>query len=873
MRSRPIEDFYLAADGDDWAPAVARAQAAWDGASNLNNPISLVFGSRQYNFLSKVDVYKRCNFIGSTPMPFVSTSRGSDLVDDGICCLYFSASGGFELHYPGTYSGDLTASAQTVHFEDMIISGSGTSSGASRHGVIAHCAVTMRNVGIVYFGGCGVLLHSNSGAPNLQPVRGNSNNSLFAYCRFQRNGTAGTVVDGGDTNCMVFDNCYWDDNGEYYAAGAITAATSAVYVKAASAAIASSSITSNVLTMNMGVAQSVHGYVVGDYVATSGLSANVTSAQVTGVSGNNITCELTSANNATNGAGTLYPLASGNTVKMVTVVLNTAADISKFDRGSIVTVTGTTLTAPYSSPGKKVFYAYSGVASGNASTLTIEGDSSLTTGAQADGVGTVTGIAVQLFDSSTIFNQYNRPFFGTNYNSGYGIYSEGSGKNTFIGPYTEGTSTDVFYNNSSVIINGNCDVSSLSTDSSVLFRANEGCLDCYQAVRTHNAYVANTAGTVRTQIGSAAEPTQAFYSNDITTDAEIYLFFNKTPTAQNAGGWWEWARNTGNSGAVLRIGDDTNTRGDLANVWLPGGNATNFSGGGMYLSSFNSLTGGVTASSASYFKSIDNGSYTTYLKCIGEMYEVTGCTSDGGTETQVTTATHTILDGERVLVQGVGGVTSAQVNGLWIVKDRTSTTIDLTGSTFGGTYTASTGRVLRLRGEAYVSAAPTSGTWALGDIAWNKSPSTEAPLYWVCTTAGTPGTWLACYPNHKAYTVTGSVTRGHMGIIRVPFTAGAGANTDVTIYAANCPAAMRIVQVYAYISTISGGGTQTIQLFSSTLGGGSALSGSISTASTGFKSVNTTATATTTVAAGGSIYLYRQDDACVGEFFIVTMEE
>lgn len=865
MRSRPIEDFYLAADGDDWSPAVARAQAAWDGSANLNNPISLVFGSRQYTFLSKVEVYKRCNFIGATPMPFVSASRGSDLVNDGICCLYFASTGGFELHSTGTYSSDLTASAQTVHFQDLIISGASSSGGASKHGIIAHCALSMHNVGVVYFGGAGVLVHSNSGSPNLQPVRGNSNNSIFSYCRFQRNGTAGTAIDGGDVNCMVFDNCYWDDNGEYYASGAITAATSAIYVKAASAAISSSSISSNVLTMDMGVAQSVHGYVIGDYIATAGLSANVTSAQITGVSGNNITCDLTAANNATNGAGTLYPLAAGNTSKLITVVLNTASDITKFDRGSVVTVTNTTLTAPYSSPGKKVFYVYNGVSSGNASTITLEGTSSLTTGALADGVGTVTGIAVQLFDSSTIFNQYNRPFFGANYNGGYGIYSEGSGKNTFIGPYTEGTSTDIFYNNSSVIINGNCDVNSASTDSSAIMRANEGCLDVYQAVRTHNAYAANVAGTVVTQVGSAAEPKQAFYSGDVDTNAEIYLFYNNTASAQNAGGWWEWCRNTGSSGAVLRLGDDTNTRGDLANIWVPGGNATTYSGGGIYLSSFNSLTGGVTASSATYFKSIDNGSYTTYLKCIGEMYEVTGCASDGTGETRVTTATHTVLDGERVLVQGVGGVTSAAVNSLWIVKDKTSTTVDLTGSTFGGTYTSSTGRMIRLRGEAYVSAPPTNGTWALGDMAWNKNPLTSGIIGWVCTVAGTPGTWRVI--KHSAETNLDSSLSyvGTTQTLRAALAAGGAAGTGDTVTlldtSPGLPNAIRVVDVVLYTSTAVGGSTCTLQDSDS-----NDLSSALSSASTGV--ARNAYTSTVTVATAKGLKVVRTDRAMVGEIVV-----
>jgi hypothetical protein len=38
-------------------------------------------------------------------------------------------------------------------------------------------------------------------------------------------------------------------------------------------------------------------------------------------------------------------------------------------------------------------------------------------------------------------------------------------------------------------------------------------------------------------------------------------------------------------------------------------------------------------------------------------------------------------------------------------------------------------------------AAPTSGTWAVGDIVYNSSPEAGGNMGWVCTGAGTPGTW------------------------------------------------------------------------------------------------------------------------------------
>lgn len=38
--------------------------------------------------------------------------------------------------------------------------------------------------------------------------------------------------------------------------------------------------------------------------------------------------------------------------------------------------------------------------------------------------------------------------------------------------------------------------------------------------------------------------------------------------------------------------------------------------------------------------------------------------------------------------------------------------------------------------------APTTGTWAVGDRSENTAPASGSPAGWVCTVAGTPGTWL-----------------------------------------------------------------------------------------------------------------------------------
>ncbi len=43
------------------------------------------------------------------------------------------------------------------------------------------------------------------------------------------------------------------------------------------------------------------------------------------------------------------------------------------------------------------------------------------------------------------------------------------------------------------------------------------------------------------------------------------------------------------------------------------------------------------------------------------------------------------------------------------------------------------------------AAAPTTGAHVVNEMVFNNAPSADSPLVWRCVTAGTPGTWEACY--------------------------------------------------------------------------------------------------------------------------------
>lgn len=70
----------------------------------------------------------------------------------------------------------------------------------------------------------------------------------------------------------------------------------------------------------------------------------------------------------------------------------------------------------------------------------------------------------------------------------------------------------------------------------------------------------------------------------------------------------------------------------------------------------------------------------------------------------------------------------------------------------GTMYSAGEGVIQRVNSADYIipalqrkmitrAAAPATGTWAVGDIAWNSAPTAGGFAGWICTVAGTPGTW------------------------------------------------------------------------------------------------------------------------------------
>jgi hypothetical protein len=60
-------------------------------------------------------------------------------------------------------------------------------------------------------------------------------------------------------------------------------------------------------------------------------------------------------------------------------------------------------------------------------------------------------------------------------------------------------------------------------------------------------------------------------------------------------------------------------------------------------------------------------------------------------------------------------------------------------------WTYSTTIQFNANGGNRFTATPATGTWVVGNKVYNTTPTTNGLIGWVCTTAGSPGTWTPMY--------------------------------------------------------------------------------------------------------------------------------
>jgi hypothetical protein len=112
--------------------------------------------------------------------------------------------------------------------------------------------------------------------------------------------------------------------------------------------------------------------------------------------------------------------------------------------------------------------------------------------------------------------------------------------------------------------------------------------------------------------------------------------------------------------------------------------------------------------------------------------------------------------------------------------------------TSGGTGSTNQGWLVPQTGNAviYASAAPTIGSWSVGDICHNTTPPVGGSPGWVCTTAGTPGTWEPMAVVSNGATLTGAQTLTNK-TLTTPVINGVSTGTGVASAATVSTLAMR----------------------------------------------------------------------------------
>lgn len=170
-----------------------------------------------------------------------------------------------------------------------------------------------------------------------------------------------------------------------------------------------------------------------------------------------------------------------------------------------------------------------------------------------------------------------------------------------------------------------------------------------------------------------------------------------------------------------------------------------------------------------------DNSYTATIRPKNITGNNTGTISGYGLSISTLSLSSTLaVTGATTLTGHLGGST-ATFSGALISDNLTTGAISATNITGSGTLTGLIGAFGKITLDGKVrdtaAAAPTTGTYAVGDIVYSTVaviPTTiaDTPLYWYCSVAGTPGTWVARYPLFRA-TPASATAFGKVGMIAI----------------------------------------------------------------------------------------------------------
>jgi len=151
---------------------------------------------------------------------------------------------------------------------------------------------------------------------------------------------------------------------------------------------------------------------------------------------------------------------------------------------------------------------------------------------------------------------------------------------------------------------------------------------------------------------------------------------------------------------------------------------------------------------------------------------------------------------------------------IWLSQDRAYKIVVLTAGTDN---TCATGTTIRtvdqitagMAARYTATAIPSTGTWQTGDFVWNSTPSSasgsaSAVLGWVCTSGGTPGTWVTV-PGALSGHLQNATVLDQAGTVKGAFTPYTAANYIASETGSNNAIAGALTDAAGANVTLAGG--------------------------------------------------------------------
>lgn len=852
MRSRPIEDFYLAADGDDWSPAFRRAQRSLAE----NDSMKILLGPRTYRCATAIKIWTRLAIEGCTKFAAQSLAATSTGETDAISRLWFDSGshgiitmiqGSSTQPYQNTWDTHtptatdpactdaalgITGDARYTVLKDFVLEGiGGTSSSGNYHGFIPLRTFNMDGVALVNWPGNGLYINTSvsgdaiTSVADIQTVMtfyGNCNNSSLRDITILNSGRHNANIRSNDANAMCLEQITFQNAGQVIFPSPLTQSSISSGAGAAGP------------TLSIVFTSSSHGLSVGDLVILRGIVIGGTTygtkccepVRVTSVSSATVVFNTAMATSQT------WPTAGAASFGSTTRIAKPIQAIPS--AGSFTADNTMELTVPSHSfqlndmvllydmtPSSGSALLYSAeypipcrVSATTSTTVTVVGPDEWPSSGTAV-LGTyprIIGVEMQLANNGYLNNTFSSckmqpTIFG-------GIQTYSTGQNTvFLGHYEETSTTPTLIDSTGLVLGGNVSNNTVAdiyrSTAALLKPTGVGGLTVQRYLTTLPNYYDH--GVAATLGGATSNSLLEFNFKNKASGTTVDLYTNsyriahESRNGDNAGYLdFKHAADNASGYTTIALPVSTNNR-NPRTIALNAGAYI----GGVGTNGTSSKNISANPDTFNYLGSVEPASgFAVFLFGDTKKLLVTGVASNGGPGlNRITTATHGLATGDRVMISGVAAPLAA--NGLSTITYVSTTSFDLTSS-FSGSYTTYTAAISSASYDSdynittfEVSGA--SGTLATGDRATIGSGADNRDiqvLYVSGSTIKVLGDFSSATGNITMN--TGLVHRVHaVGYATTYPTSGAWGNGDIIYNTA--PAATGVIGWVCTVGGSSGG--------------------------------------------------------------------